>query len=289
ITMNFIKATASADPMTGLDYPAQTLAETTNDLLGCYYTKESLVQLKERVSLTLRPTVERLLSLVQSQDASEERVLARIGMDMKVEGDFTFGSESEARAFAAQWKGKSEERLQKLLSLIGKQASVLKDSEKDLGQTEVTALGKRARLNLSVPNRWASLSVDSARETLGYLVDAFHKRPVETAPSLLTREEREARKIARRVEHEYAQSMGAGTKVFTGVRDIEAIVKKMEAGVRGEGAYHKVVYKVPKMEGYLTRVVELLRWKEDELVMTIREAGAPRESVVTGGDKEEDL
>ena len=271
ITTKFVSASAPEAQGSSLDNPAQTLAGASNDLLGCFYTKGALTRLKGQLPKPLLPVAERLMGFMQTGEAEQEKVLARVGMDLKIDGVFTFGSEAKAKAFASGWKGEMDGRLQALLSLLGAHASVMEGSSKDLDACVVHAIAKDAKLNLSVPNRWASMGADSAREMLGYLVDAFQKKPIEKAPSLLTGEELEARAIARQVEHEYAQSLAAGSKVLVDVRDIETIVKTLQGGVRGEGAYRKVVYKVPKSEGRLRRVLELLEWKGDELVMTIRE------------------
>lgn len=267
---------APMNPPSGelLDQPGHALAASGNDWIGTYHEKGALDVLATILPEAIQPAAQRLFDFVRNGQALEGKVLARLGVDVRVDGDLIFENEEKARIFVQSWDGLVDERLKRLKTMLGPNAKSLKGARADLSRCVVEAEKDRVGVGLSVANRWATVSSDKVKSTVVHLLTAF-QQPMPPMPTLMSPEELAAREAAREITQKYDRAVAAGARELEGVDDIETIVRKLGEGVRGAGAYHKVSYRVPQAGKLGGRVVELLAWGEGENQLVVTRGRRP--------------
>lgn len=259
MTMQFLSAPKTLPSGELLDQPAHVLANSKRDWLGLYCSRRSLADLRDLLPEPHKPAASRLIDYLSSSEASSSQLLARIGVDVRVDGVFEFTSSAAATQFAGDWGEMAEARLRELMLMLGPNGKALVGAKTDLSHGRVQAESSHARLGLSVANRWAMLDPKTVKGTVLNLIEVFRMNPIQ-APRLISPEESEARMTAHQIVHKYDRGVAAGSEALAGLTDIELIVDKLATGVRGGGPYRNVTYRVPQARELFDRVVELLEW-----------------------------
>ena len=286
IVMGFIKAPTASSLSKN---PARILADSPKDVLGMYHTREGLQVVRTLLPESVKPTLDRVLALAALEEADDVRVLTQIGGDLRIEGLINFATEAKAAAFAQSWSKQASERLDRFLSLLGPQAPrSFEGAAKDLDRCTVVATGREASLNLETTNRWATLGSLGIKDALVHLVGAFQKQLPNKAPALMSLEETEARAVAQRIAEKFELAMAAGTTDVSVGHDIGKLIDAMNAGVRGGGVYRKVSYRVDQASKYKARLLQLLQWQGDTLVVVLSDPPVPKTTIAAQPDAESD-
>ncbi len=290
ITMRLVRAIT--DPTTisiEKESALKQLVPSGQEWFGWYHRQGALAHVKAALPNAYASHIDRMMGWLRSAESDDGEFFVSIGNALHVQSHLQFATAGEAERFSKAWSESAKGKFQEVMAALGTHAPQFREAEQDLNRVVVSTQGEIAEVSLAVPNRWANNSSTVLKSKLVQLAEAFQKEPTNHTPALMTPEEMRARQLARQVEHQYAEALRAGAKALGGVKDPTAIVELLQKGVNGSSPYHNIVYRVGKADEEVTaRALELLEWRQDELVMVIKAPSADRNEPTMVADEAAD-